>query len=540
MKLFSTIIAALLLLVAAPLALAQNPDGTGRPDGAGKPEEPGKPDNPGKPGGDPDPDPDPDPDLIGNVEQLGSVPAPAGIGANFKEIDGKQYMFVTGSAGLYVYDTTNAASPAPVSALPLPHYENEDVSIGGDRLLLSGDGTAGGSNLVVIDISDPQVPMIEQVINMQLLDEGHTATCIQECRYVWVAGGGSVAVIDLDQDAQFETPDGAPDIQVQGAESAMEVGDLRDPADGNGPFHEFGWSTHDVQVDEAGIAWVVGGNGTIGFDVRPEAYPVAGKEGTTGLLEPTVVARTGSYATGDSDFDTVPGSMGSGDTLNDFIHHNSWRPDASEFESRSDDELADSSVRPGELVLVTEEDIWNRDNFSTPGGCESQGSFQTWQVKQFGATGPETGTVENLDSWTTEFNELVADDQNPLTGNDVIPTKGFCSSHYFSERDGVVATAWYEQGIRFLDVRNPRDIKQKAFYMPEGATMWAAYWAPNADDIVYSIDNTRGLVDVLRYEETEAEASGAVEAPLADHWFDGETTAVQHAKYGWVCRLGGV
>jgi hypothetical protein len=535
MRLLTALLAALALVVAAPMASAAPPDGKGPCK-----DRPGKPND--KCGEDPPPPPPPPEPTVGHVENLGSVPAPAGIGANFKQIDGRQYMFATGSAGLYVYDITDAASPTPVSALPLPHYENEDVSIGGHRLLLSGDGTAGGSNLVVIDISDPQLPLIEQVINMQGLDEGHTATCIQECRYVWVAGGGTIAVIDLDQNAQFETPDQAPDVQVQGASSLMEVGDVRDPSDGNGPFHEFGWSTHDVQVDEAGIAWVVGGNGTIGFDVNPGAYPVPGKDGTAGLLEPTVVARTGPNATGDSDFNTVPGSTGTGDTLNDFIHHNSWRPDASQFQSRPDAELGDSSVRPGELVLITEEDIWNRDNFSTPGGCESQGSFQTWQVKQFGATGPTEGTVENLDSWTTEFNEAIQGDENPLTGNDVIPTKGFCSSHYFSERDDVVATAWYEQGIRFLDVSNPRDIQQKAFYMPEGATMWVAYWAPNADDIVYAVDNSRGLIDVLRYEEVPAEAgaTGEVEAPIQSHWFDGKSDAVAHAEFGWVCRLGGV
>jgi hypothetical protein len=507
------------LLIAAPFAAAAPPDGKGK-----KPK-----------------DEEPQP-TVANVEQVGTVPAPAGIGANFKEIDGRQYMFATGTAGLYVYDTTDAASPTPVSALPLPHYENEDVSVGGNRLLISGDGTAGGSNLVVVDISNPQLPMVEQVINMNLLGEGHTATCIQECRYVWVAGSGSIAVIDLDQDAEIETPDPLPDLNDTGA---MEIGALRDPADtdetGNPrSFHEFGWSTHDVQVDEAGIAWVVGGNGTIAFDVNPDAYPVPGKEGAAALLEPTVVARTGPNATGDSDFNTVPGSGGEGDTLNDFIHHNSWRPDASQFQARTKRQAKDSSVRPGELVLITEEDIWNRDNFTTPGGCESQGSFQTWQVKELRTTGPTEGTVQNLDSWTTEFNELVQGDENPLTGNDVIPTKGFCSSHYFSEKDGLVATAWYEQGIRFLDVSDPKNIEQKAFYLPEGGTMWAAYWAPNADDIVYAVDNTRGLIDVLRVDRTAAETAEAVEAPLAAHWFDGQADAVEHSKFGWVCRLGGV
>ena len=58
----------------------------------------------------------------------------------------------------------------------------------------------------------------------------------------------------------------------------MEAGDL--------PVHkEFGWGTHDVQVDDAGYAWIVGGNGTIGFDVREGHY------GEENLLSPEVVAR---------------------------------------------------------------------------------------------------------------------------------------------------------------------------------------------------------------------------------------------------------
>ena len=64
------------------------------------------------------------------------------------------------------------------------------------------------------------------------------------CAFWFRICGGSIAVIDLDQDAP-------------------EIGDLRDPSDpddeGNPqPFHEFGWSTHDVQVDDHGIAWVSG------------------------------------------------------------------------------------------------------------------------------------------------------------------------------------------------------------------------------------------------------------------------------------------
>src|SRR5688500_3843685 len=79
------------------------------------------------------------------VEHLATLPGPGGVSANFKKYgDGRTYMFLSTLGGLYVYDVTQAASPVPVGALPLPHFQNEDVSLGGDRLLISTDGGLGG------------------------------------------------------------------------------------------------------------------------------------------------------------------------------------------------------------------------------------------------------------------------------------------------------------------------------------------------------------------------------------------------------------
>ncbi len=457
--------------------------------------------------------------------------APAGIGANFKG----NHMFVTGTGGLYVYDITVGDDPQLVSTLPMPHYENEDVSIGGNRLLLSGDGTLGGGMVTVVDISNPKVPIIERVIKLYTLGgPGHTATCIQGCKYAWVAGYESIYVLNLDEPDEVPSTTPVPGLQVQSGASKVEVGDLA-------IAREFGWSTHDVQVDEAGYAWVVGGDGTAAFDVRPGSYPVPGKPYPQNLLEPKLVARTGPAALNDGDVtggsppDTNP------DTVNDFIHHNSWRPRANGFRSRTATDLSKKGVRTGELVLITEEDIWNRVTLgSTPGGCETQGSFQTWQVKQFGAPDENTSTVSNLDRWTTEFNETITGDETP-DGQDIVPTKGFCSSHYFSERKNIVATAWYEQGTRFLDVSDPSNIKQVAYFMAPGSTTWAAYWSPTDDNVVYVVDNNRG-VDVVRFnrraqEEAAALGSDVVKAPIPDFWATDTADATPDPKFSWVCRL---
>lgn len=479
------------------------------------------------------------------VEHVTTLPAPAGIGANFKKYeDGSTYMFVTGTSGLWVYDVTDADDPALTGTLPLPHYQNEDVSIGGNRLLLSGDGYLGGSILHVVDISDPSTPRLERTIKMYLLGgPGHTATCIQDCKYVWVAGGDSVYVLNLDEADAIPSNGVLPGIQDQSlGKSNVEVGDTE-------IHREFGWGTHDVQVDKAGYAWVVGGNGTAAFDVRPEAYPVPGKPYPDNLLEPTLVARTGPDALNDGDFgieDANQGAPGTNeDTVNDFIHHNSWRPNATKFDSRSDAELASPDVERGELVLISEEDIWHRPDGAAPGGCETQGSFQTWQVKQFGSPDENTSTVKNLDSWTTEFNDALGDADGEPQDGDLVPTKGMCSSHYFDERKNIVASAWYEQGVRFLDVSNPKDIKQVGYFMGPGAATWAAYWSPTDNDVVYVVDNNRGL-DVLRFNRAslaKAKKQGrrtGVRAPLTPPKARSKRVgfAKPHPKFGFVCRLG--
>lgn len=468
------------------------------------------------------------------VEHVGNIPINGSVGANFKTYGEKSYMFVTGTVGspktdpglltqlnyggLYVYDVTDAARPVLVSHLPVPHYENEDVSVGGNRLLISGDGTLGGSNLVVVDISNPQLPRIEQVVNMQALDEGHTATCVQECKYAWVAGGSSIAVLALDEKAQFDPAGGtpldgvAPSVQVQGASSKVEAGELA-------LAKEFGWGTHDVQVDEAGIAWVVGGNGTIGFDVRPEAY------GPANLLAPDVFARTGDKA--------LERQTEDGSSLNDFIHHNSWRPDADLMVPRNSG--TDPHVRAGEKVLITEEDIWTRSTGVMRGGCKTQGSFQLWRLRN---TNSGEATMDFVDDWKTEYNNDLI---NGLPTQDVVAAEGFCSAHYFDAQEDtdLVAVAWYAQGTRILDTSDPRNIKQVGYFLAPDSTVWASYFAPTDKNVVYVMDHQRGI-DVLRLEPDGSVAQRRqVRAPYLQSWrgVGTDATVSAHPTFGWVCRL---
>jgi hypothetical protein len=64
--------------------------------------------------------------------------------------------------------------------------------------------------------------------------------------------------------------------------------------------------------------------------------------------------------------------------------------------------------------------------------------------------------------------------------------------------------AFYRQGTRFLDVRDPRNIRQIGFYRPLDADTWAAYWRPGG--YVFVADVLRG-VDVLRVGDLRNEVA---------------------------------
>jgi hypothetical protein len=125
-----------------------------------------------------------------NVSLVTTIPVPGVIGARLQG----DVMYVTGTAGLRTFDISNPASPQPLGTLPLPHFENEDVDLGGDILLISNDAAESTGILYVIDISDPASPSL--LSTMQMGGDpvqggpGHTASCVKGCSFAWVTDGG--------------------------------------------------------------------------------------------------------------------------------------------------------------------------------------------------------------------------------------------------------------------------------------------------------------------------------------------------------------
>jgi len=421
-----------------------------------------------------------------NVQLLGKVPDSVGaIGARFSP-DGRT-MYVTGATGLQIYDVTLPAVPRKLSQVALPHLENEDVDVGDGVVVISNDPsfTSVGA-LYLIDVSNPSRPYLRSTLTTYVplvgtnnSDNGHIANCVQGCDYLYTTG----------------TTDGLTVYDLRDLDNPRYVKAMPMPAGGG--------FTHDVHIDATGIAWVTGEDGTFGFDVTDPLNPVLR------YRSDETITNTGGG---------LPGQDGSGPL--DFLHHNMLRTSI----NVSDTGRISQAKIPGtgNVLAVTEED------YAKP-TCEGQGSLQTWRI-----TGERNSDgsikLELLDLWTTELNELAEQTgRSPATVN--------CSAHWFDEHGGLIAQGWYDQGVRFIDASQPRDLKQVGYWTTTG-TFWAAYYAPTdpAREIVYALDITSGI-DVLRIDRPNATRERRKPVKESELGASNQPSGTPHETFGFACPL---
>ena len=135
-----------------------------------------------------------------NVQLLGAHPRHRGR----DELQG-HYAYVSGWTGITVLDIAKADSPQLVGALPLPHFENEDVDLCGNILLVVNDREAkdlGSVMYVDRHRQPPTPPVVEAVLPLGLTGSGrgsgHIANFVKpDCSQAWVDGGDHVEVVDL-------------------------------------------------------------------------------------------------------------------------------------------------------------------------------------------------------------------------------------------------------------------------------------------------------------------------------------------------------
>jgi hypothetical protein len=286
-----------------------------------------------------------------NVHLLTHIPGNA-AGMNFKG----HYAFVTGWTGVQVLDIARPESPQLVAELPLPHFENEDVDLCGNTLIVVNDREAKdlGSVLYSVNIANPLTPFVQAVLPLGLTGEGrgsgHIANFVKsDCTQAWIDGGDHVEVVDL--------TDPAAPTSLGKFESAASMSDAFKVS-------------HDTELDSAGTVWNVGGGGAAAYRI------------TSDPLAPQLLGTTGAAGTNPSPY-------------NDFILHN--------------------SQHRGKTLLVTEEDYIDTDE-TPPGGCRGQGKFETWDASHLSRNGitPQDTWQTELNGM---FTSGAVDSKAPVTVN---------------------------------------------------------------------------------------------------------------------------
>jgi hypothetical protein len=412
------------------------------------------------------------------VRLVDTFPETQGISGEFARTG--DYFYVSSLDSISVFDTSDPLHPKLTGTLPNLVFENEAMSYGertedGElkRFVLVGNdlynatvdpatgpqrGRIGGGEVIVVDVTDPARPHVRSRTPGSSSTPGavttstHTLQCVTtSCEFAYTAGdSGTFSIVDL---RDLDRP-----VQIATAAS---------PASAPNAIFTTG-SGHYWDFDRAGVGWHTGSGGTAGFDVSDPLNPKA--------LNAT-------------------DARGTATPFNDFIHHNSMRPNASRFQPGRK-----ASVGNGNVLLVTEEDYFNDGDELV---CERAGTFQTWSVPDLDGTAyraanpdmaPNQGTIEPLD--------LI----NPVALGDGLstPVGGFCSAHWFDyHQSGIVAQGYYQQGLRLIDVRDARDLRQYGYVTGGASEVWDAYWVPQRDrkgrttgkktNVIYTTDLVRGL-----------------------------------------------
>jgi hypothetical protein len=421
---------------------------------------------------------------------------------------GSDVMLVTGRFGLKSYSLRDPKHPRLLDSitsedLRLPgdpavnfdeskgplstFWQNEDMDVDQDRklALISRDprsylgstsrepGEAdpnGATNIAGVYVVDAKDPARLKLVSFEQLPTGHTTTCINDCKWLWTGGPASTTT---QRAAPLNWTGGRPIIVTDLRDPRHPRGHTMDPVD---LFRRDGVTaySHDVQVDDIGVAWVSGDGGTRGYWTEGRHRdPLTGKKEWATPLDPIPYGGGG-----------LPQSV-TADTTGGF-EHNAWRPVGKNAPR------GDRRYRNGDLLLATEEDFWDAEL-----ACSDRGMFSIASLK--GSYGGEAWKSTAADPFRLEvvgtWNPYKQEGSRPI-GGPYDPAADFCSAHYFDVDGPVVTYAWYGEGTRFLDISDPESPRQFAYWRPDDGIVWASYLH---DGYVYTADHVRG-VDVLKFQ----------------------------------------
>jgi hypothetical protein len=439
-------------------------------------------------------------DISDSLEYVHRVPGSERVvEGKFDRVHGRSVLITTGRFGFRTYDVSDPREPRLLDTFQPPeilgelgYWQDEDMDVDRKRKLIIGAldprhdnvdqascpgiGTASTktrnpgcrSGFYVISYRDPHD--LRQIGDFVELPAGHTASCIHDCRYIWTGGPARRDDLPGLYPGVFTafTPGGRGDGRP------IWVTDLRDPAEPkvfdrpidlwrNDGATDY---SHDVQVDEHGIAWTSGRGGILGYATEGRwRDPFTDRRRHAKPWDPILVAGGGV--------------AGANQPQTDFMH-NSLRP--------LDGSVRARGVRKGHVLIGTEED------FTEP--CDKSGRVVLSDISD--SIGGEPAASSTPES---PYRMKALDTFHPAqdSGEAIDPSLG-CSAHYFELRDSTLGVAWYGQGLRLLDVSNARDVRQIGYYRVSGSesepssNSWDLAWYGR---YVYLFDMDRGI-EVLK------------------------------------------
>jgi hypothetical protein len=438
--------------------------------------------------------------ISASLEYVGRVPDSARIvEGKFDTVGDREILVTTGRYGFKTYDVSDPESPRlldtfqPAEILGANGYwQDEDMDLDVRRNLIIGAldprhddvnqtscpgiGTSGAKNrnpgcrsgFYVISYADPE--NLTQVGDFVELPAGHTASCIENCHYVWT--GGPARRNDQTNLGSF-TPGGRGDgrpIWVTKLTDPAHPVTFPNPIDlwRNDGLTDY---SHDVDVDANGVAWVSGRGGLRGWATRHRwRDPFTDKMRVAKPWNPVLIAGGG----------VAGGTNGVAQPQTDFIH-NSARP--------LNGKVHASRVADGNVVLMTEED------FTEP--CNQGGRIVAADITDsLGGEPAANSTPANqyrLTPLSAFHPTRVPTTAAPITS---------CSAHYFEVSGSTLAAGWYGQGLRLIDASDARDLRQVGYYYVTGtdpatnpsSLSWDTAWH---GDLIYLFDMSRGI-EILR------------------------------------------
>ncbi|MBY5161405.1 hypothetical protein [Salsipaludibacter albus] len=473
-------------------------------------------------------------EFIRNLDEMNSITS-----INVLNYGDGDVLVAVGRFGVKTFDLADPTDPQLLDHLPSDDlmldtdssgtfWQSESTNVDQKRkyIFLSRDPRAYSGNqdspdsesgVYVIDARDPSAL---RLVTFHDVPAGHTSTCINDCQFLW--SGGPAVRDDMPDDWN-----GRP----------IWVTDIRNP---NKPFTyetpiDIGRNqgitdyAHDVQVDNAGIAWVSGRGAVRGYHTSGRHHdPVLGRSRVATAWDPIPYAGGGGpeiWSLGgpavmhnsERPIDGLPGTRSGIGVADSERPERPWLSDGADY--------AAHGYEAGELLYATHE------NFV--GGCAQRGRFYivsldgSYGGESWRATPEDPFRLDVVSSWHPADTE---EGFNANTNN--------CSGHYFRMADGLVYMSWYGQGTRVLDVRDPANPVQVAYFRPDGTS---SYTPMLYEDLVFVADSGRGI-DILRLDDAalDVAASGEqVVAPAMSAAAARAATAGYEADpvMGWVCRI---